>query len=87
MKKKLKKYLKKSIKEHLSIPDFSTECRMLDQPPLKFEDLDFQILSQKDSGDVYVKITGFNTDSDSLNYAMFLSKYLPLLLYKSTVLH
>jgi hypothetical protein len=55
-------------------------------PPTSFEELNFQIISENDTGDVYIKIIGFNSSYESESYAHYLAKCLPLLLYKSDII-
>jgi hypothetical protein len=44
------------------------------------------IVSEKDSS-VYVKLEGFDDLDDAEQYAEFLNKNLPLLLFETTVIH
>ena len=44
------------------------------------------IVSEKDSS-VYVKLEGFDDIDDAEEYAEFLSKHLPLLLFESEIIH
>jgi hypothetical protein len=44
------------------------------------------IVSEKDKS-VYVKLEGFDDINDAEEYAEFLSKHLPLLLFESEIIH
>lgn len=89
MKKKEKKLLKQLLKEQLTEkPKMATHVPPNSLvPPVGFDDLDFQIIADQDTYEIYVKITGFYHQNDSIKYAEYLAKYLPLLLYKSEVIH
>jgi phage replication-related protein YjqB (UPF0714/DUF867 family) len=44
------------------------------------------IVSEKDKS-IYVKLEGFEDIADAEDYAEFLSKHLPLLLFESEIIH
>jgi hypothetical protein len=44
------------------------------------------IVSEKDKS-IYVKLEGFEDITDAEDYAEFLSKHLPLLLFESEIIH
>jgi hypothetical protein len=44
------------------------------------------IVSEKDKS-IYVKLEGFDDINDAEEYAEFLSKHLPLLLFESEIIH
>lgn len=49
--------------------------------------LDVDIIISEEDQVVYVKLSGFRTLDQADNYAVFLSEYLPLMLFQSTVIH
>jgi hypothetical protein len=50
-------------------------------------DLDMQVILSESDNVIYVKLTGFDDADDASNYADFLSKNLPLLLFETTIIH
>jgi|LakMenEpi03Aug12_release.lakeMendotaPanAssembly.Ray.scaffolds.fasta_scaffold32956_5 hypothetical protein len=49
--------------------------------------LDVDVIVSEEDNSVYVKFSGFNDLDQADNYAIFLSEYLPLMLFQSTVIH
>ena len=49
--------------------------------------LDMEIIISEDDNSVYVKFSGFAEEEDADLYAVFLSEYLPLMLFESEVMH
>jgi hypothetical protein len=49
--------------------------------------LDLQVAVDEEDNSVYVKIGGFNNYEDANEYADFLGKSLPLILFESDVKH
>lgn len=50
-------------------------------------ELDMEVILAEDEKTVYVKLSGFDNVEDADNYATFLTKNLPLLLFESEVMH
>lgn len=50
-------------------------------------ELDMEVILAEDEKIVYVKLSGFDNVEDADNYATFLTKNLPLLLFESEVMH
>jgi len=49
--------------------------------------LDFEVILSEDDKTVYVKLSGFENLADADDYACFLTKALPLMLFESEVIH
>jgi hypothetical protein len=49
--------------------------------------LDFEVILSEDDKTVYVKLSGFENLADADDYASFLNKALPLMLFESEVIH
>lgn len=49
--------------------------------------LDFEVILSEDDKTVYVKLSGFENLADADDYATFLTKTLPLMLFESEVIH
>lgn len=49
--------------------------------------LDFEVILSEEDKTVYVKLSGFENLEDADNYAEFLTKNLPLMLFESEVKH
>ena len=54
---------------------------------LKKTELDMEIILSEEDKTVYVKLSGFETEEDADQYAAYLQKNLPLLLFESEVKH
>jgi hypothetical protein len=50
-------------------------------------ELAMQVIVSEDDNSVYVKLSGFDDNDDANNYADFLTKNLPLLLFETEVVH
>ncbi len=50
-------------------------------------ELDMQVMVNEKDNSVYVKLTGFDDVDDASDYADYLSKNLPLLLFETEVIH
>ncbi len=50
-------------------------------------ELDMQVIVSESDNSVYVKLTGFDDVDDASDYADYLTKNLPLLLFESEVIH
>lgn len=50
-------------------------------------ELDFEVILSEEDKTVYVKLTGFENLEDADNYAEFLTKNLPLMLFESKIVH
>lgn len=91
MKKKQKKIIKRMMKEYKDMFLESDEPQPIPKgtltPPLGFDDLDFQVIIEQETNQVYVKIAGFDHIGECKDYANYLAKFLPLLLYKTEVMH
>ena len=49
--------------------------------------LDMQVIVSESDNAVYVKLTGFDDADDASDYADYLTKNLPLLLFETQVIH
>lgn len=50
-------------------------------------ELDMQVIVSESDNTVYVKLTGFDDADDASDYADYLTKNLPLLLFETQVIH
>jgi len=55
--------------------------------PTEISPLDVEVIVSEDDKTVYVKLSGFDNVEDADEYASYLTKNLPLMLFESEVIH